>query len=233
MFKKILPHEDKQPVRYGSLQQKQSWVYVSAVLIVCISLVVWYAGFFGSTTLSENQPAALDKVSALSPANSTNSANSVNRSGAIHQKAQFDELSGPGTVQDLTLTGVISGQSSGSLALVSISGRPAQPYAKGAYIKPGYMIQTIDPDRVVLTQGIDKPALFTLLLMVKPMVSPPFTVSAASSVSDTSSVSTYHAVSTDIQKAFEAGPLPRADARYRLGSLVRHQHGHAEGVPQQ
>ena len=125
--------------------------------------------------------------------------------------------------QELTLTGVILSESSGSLALISISGKPAQPYAEGVYVKPGYMIQTIKPYRVLLTGGIDKPALSTLLLMIKPIVSLPSTTSAASSVSDASSVSTYHAVSTDVQKALEAEPLPHFVIHKSLCTEVNHQ----------
>lgn len=225
MFKKDLPYVNKSLARCEGVGKNHSWMYVSAGVIVCTVLAVWYAALPEGFTFFAGQLSRPNEISTLSLANSGNTTDVSRR------KAVIEEAVGNSLVLDLTLAGVISSQSNGGIALISISGQPAQPYAKGSYVMPGYMVQTIEPERVMLAESLDKPVKSILLLMTKSAVSSQSNTYAASSVPSASQVAEYHLVPVNIPKALDAGPLPRADARYRLSSAVRHQHGHADAAP--
>jgi hypothetical protein len=225
MFKKNLPYVNKSLARFEGVEKNHSWMYVSAGVIVCTVLAVWYAALPEGFTFSAGQPSRPNEISTLSLANSGNTTDLARR------KALIEEAVGNSVALDLTLAGVISSESSGGLALISISGQPAQPYAKGSYVMPGYMVQTIQSGRVMLAESLDKPVKSTLLLMTKSAVSSQSNPYATSSVPGVSHVTEYHLVPVNFPKALDAGPLPRADARYRFSSAVRHQHGHAGAVP--
>ena len=64
----------------------------------------------------------------------------------------------------LSLVGVVANRSRGGAALISIDGKPAQPYRVGARVDDALVLQSVAPRRAVLADSLEGPASLTLEL---------------------------------------------------------------------
>ncbi len=98
-----------------------------------------------------------------------------NEGGAAHQTVLSQFL---GTVplmaaepqaersQRFVLTGVVASAGGKGAALIAVDGKPARPFAVGAQIAAGYVLQSVSQRGAVLAAGADSPAAVVLAMPV-------------------------------------------------------------------
>jgi hypothetical protein len=211
------------PLQAGLPRVKWGWIVTSAAVIVCSGAGILYVAYPGSdTSYGVRQPAPGD-ISSLPHPMAADGSKVMRQVTAAGEKPELK------IAPDLTLAGVIFGDNNSSLALISIAGKPAQPYAKGAYVTPGHLIHTIEREQVMLAIGPDKPVHAVLALVKKPRAA----LTPVAAPTSNSSVPDFAAASLPVSSPAMplAGPPPRTDSRYRVGIAARRQHGSAESAP--
>jgi general secretion pathway protein C len=62
------------------------------------------------------------------------------------------------------LLGVVASRDHGGTALIAVDGKPAKPFAVGAAVGEGLVLQSVEPRRAVLASSADGPAVVALEL---------------------------------------------------------------------
>ena len=68
------------------------------------------------------------------------------------------------TASRFALLGVVASRDHGGTALIAVDGKPAKPFAVGAAVGEGLVLQSVEPRRAVLASSADGPAVVTLEL---------------------------------------------------------------------
>lgn len=126
------------------------------------------------------------------------------------------------------LTGVIGGHAGQGVALISLDGQAAQPFAVGTQVAPGYVLHSVSEGRAMLAERTDLSVKLNLYLTVPKTAttSVPSTVMALKAGEGAGSATAamgqaarpdarVGGASIALSAAF-AGPPPRMDSRYRL-----------------
>lgn len=74
----------------------------------------------------------------------------------------------PSTASRLTLVGVVADPSSGGVALISVDGKPARPFAVGAKVDDRLVLQSVTGRRAVLSADRNGPVEVMLELPALP-----------------------------------------------------------------
>ena len=114
------------------------------------------------------------------------------------------------------LTGVIGGQAGNGVALISLDGKPAQPFTIGTQVATGYVLHSVSEGRAMLAERMDLPVKLNLYLSVPR----PVTAAALSGIS-AFALSAHTGLATQAAQQLAGGgsqntePPPRMDSRYR------------------
>jgi general secretion pathway protein C len=74
----------------------------------------------------------------------------------------------PDAASRFRLTGIIASVQGEGVALLSIDGKPAKPYAVGAQLEPGWMLQSVQTRRIALAADAKAPVGLRLELPAQP-----------------------------------------------------------------
>lgn len=66
------------------------------------------------------------------------------------------------TASRFKLTGVVANRAKGGYAVISIDGKPAQPYRVGVQVNDTLVLQSVAPRSAALAASLDAPVSFTL-----------------------------------------------------------------------
>ena len=70
----------------------------------------------------------------------------------------------PGPAQRFQLLGIVAGTRGGGAALIAVDGQPARPFAVGAQLAPGFVLQRLAVREAVLAEAMDGPPRLVLPL---------------------------------------------------------------------
>jgi general secretion pathway protein C len=74
----------------------------------------------------------------------------------------------PDAASRFRLTGIIASAQGQGVALLSIDGKPAKPYAVGAQMEPGWVLQSVQTRRIALAADAQAPVALRLELPAQP-----------------------------------------------------------------
>ena len=107
---------------------------------------------------------ASTRVESVQPASETLDSQAVARAlGAQVQVAQ----AAPTLASRFQLVGVLNGDASTGVALISVDGKPAKPFRIGKSVAEGLVVQSTQAKRVHLGATVDGPSSLTLELPAK------------------------------------------------------------------
>ena len=209
-----------------NVQKVFGWRLATAAIWAGVAASGWYwtqAGLFAA------RPAAVEAIVAAAPVEISNPAELARLLGAPPRVAAGP---GPGPAERFSLIGVIAKVAGQGAALIAVDGKPAQPFAVGAQIAPGYVLVSVGlrdakvaddsqaPTSVVLSMPVLRDgssptaSATTGLLAVagSPITAPAMAAPAATSA----------AAPAASEEVIVTGPPARADSRRQSpGSLRR------------
>ncbi len=131
-------------------------ITLALVLLAGASLVGW--GWAAWRALGQPAPAAVASPPVLA-APQLPSAEELGRwMGASPAAVE------PAPAQRFVLVGIVAAGSGRGAALVSVDGQPARPYAVGAQLAPGFVLQRLAAREAVLAEAMDGPPKLVLPL---------------------------------------------------------------------
>lgn len=114
------------------------------------------------------------------------------------------------------LAGVIDGLAGQGVALISLDGQPAQPFATGTQVAPGYVLHSVSAGRAMLAERTDLPVKLNLYLSVPKAATSDALTRITTQVQQPLAISSAQlAGSSPALADASAGPPPRLDSRYR------------------
>lgn len=114
----------------------------------------------------------------------------------------------PGPAGRFALAGVIASSSGEGAALIAVDGKPARPFAVGAQVAPGFVLESVGYREARLTEGPDAPAP-AILLVPSPGATTELALAAV-----VASEAALSVASPATQPMISAGPPPRLDSRH-------------------
>jgi general secretion pathway protein C len=157
----------KAPIRYAP-PTLLSWRLSSRAVLALSTALVWAAvayslvgWFLRDNTTSSVVPA---NVANELPANETLDSPSVAR--ALGAQAQV-ATAAPTLASRFQLVGVLSGDGTKGVALISVDGKPAKPFRIGKPVAEGLVVQSTQAKRVQLGATVNGPSTLSLELPAK------------------------------------------------------------------
>ena len=144
------------------------WQLSSRVVLVISTALVWavvaysLVGWF----LRDNptSPSASSSVASAQPVSETLDSQAVER--ALGAQAQVVQAA-PTLASRFQLVGVLNGDATTGVALISVDGKPAKPFRVGKPIAEGLVVQSTQAERVQLGATLDGPSTLSLDLPAK------------------------------------------------------------------
>lgn len=185
-----------------NVQKIFGWRLAAAAVWAVVAASGWYwtqAGLFAP------RPAAVEAIVAGAPAETSNPAELARLLGAPPRVAAGP---GPGPAERFSLIGVIAKVAGQGAALIAVDGKPAQPFAVGAQIAPGYVLVSVGLREARVADDSRAPTSVVLSMPVLRDGSP----QAASAASATDVTAGVPAVAGTPITAPMPTPLPAAPA---------------------
>jgi general secretion pathway protein C len=144
------------------------WQLSSRVVLVISTALVWavvaysLVGWF----LRDNptSPSASTSVASAQPVSETLDSQAVER--ALGAQAQVVQAA-PTLASRFQLVGVLNGDATTGVALISVDGKPAKPFRVGKPVAEGLVVQSTQAKRVQLGATLDGPSTLSLDLPAK------------------------------------------------------------------
>ncbi len=157
----------KAPIRHAA-PMLSPWGLASRTVLAVSTACVWFAvayslvGWFLRDKPVGSEASA--SVESVQPVSEALDSQAVARAlGAQAQAAQ----AAPTLASRFQLVGVLNGDASSGVALISVDGKPAKPFRIGRSVTEGLVVQSTQAKRVQLGTTVDGPSTLSLELPAK------------------------------------------------------------------
>ena len=202
------------------------WRLATAAVWAGVAASGWYwmqAGLFAA------KPAAVEAIVAGAPAEISNPAELARLLGAPPRVAAGP---GPGPAERFSLIGVIAKVAGQGAALIAVDGKPAQPFAVGSQIAPGYVLVAVGlreakvaddsraPTSVILSMPVQRDGIPPTASATNVSAGLPAVAGIAMTAPATAAPAATPAASEEV---ITTGPPARADARRQSPASLRRE----------